>query len=126
MSIFLSLSCLITSAQKFTALLLVGTLVMFLSPHLSPVVSAPPRRGGEIPLVLLLAAWAATHHETTVKSPAVNPAVASQPAATGAGADLQSALRLLQGYLDPRKELAVFPTRPVIPALAVHRSVDSL
>lgn len=79
-----------------------------------------------MPLALLLAAWAATHHKTTVKSPAVNPAVASQPAATGALADLQSVLQLLQGYLDPRKELAVFPTRPAIPALAGQHSVDSL
>lgn len=99
---------------------------MFLSPHLSPVVSAPLRRGAEMPLALLLAAWAATHHVTTVKSPAVNPGVANQPAATEALAALQSALRLLQGYLDPRKELAVFPTCPAIPALAVQHSVGSL
>ena len=126
MSVSLLLVCLITAAQKSTALRLVGILVMFLSPHLSPVVSAPLRQGVKMPLALLLAARAATHHVTTVKSPAVSPGVANQPAATGALAALQSALRLLPGYLDPRKELAVFPTRPAIPALAVQHSVDSL
>lgn len=76
-----------------------------------------------MPLALLLAAWAATHHVTTVKSPAVNSGVANQPAATGVQA---AVLQLLQGYLDPRKELVVFPTRPAAPALAVQHSVESL
>lgn len=99
---------------------------MFLPPHLSPVVSAPLRRGAEMPLALLLTASAAIHHVTTVKSHAVNPGAANQPAATGALAALQSALRLLQVYLDPKKEQVVYPTHPVIPALAVQHSVDSL
>lgn len=74
-------------------------------------------------LVLLLAAWAATHHVTTAMSPAVNIGAANQPAATGA---LQPDLQLLQGYLDPRKEAAVFLPHPAIPALAVQHPVDNL
>lgn len=79
-----------------------------------------------MPLALLLAAWAATHHVTTAMSPAVNIGAVNQPAATGALAALQSALQLLQGYRDPRKETAVFLPHPSIPALAGQHPVDNL
>lgn len=79
-----------------------------------------------MPLALLLAAWAATHPVTTAMSPAVNIGAANQPAATGALAALQPAPQLLQGYLDPRKETAVFLPHPAIPALVGQHPVDNL
>lgn len=78
-----------------------------------------------MPLALLLAAWAATHHVTTAMSPAVNRGAANQPAATGTRAALQPALQLLHGYLDPRKETGFLP-HPAIPALAGQHPVDNL